>query len=115
MRTYVRFTPVPCPCLTKDTKFKNQTQREKKKKKKKKNFKPSRTEQNRERVSVGSKSMDANDPSPSLLHKQISNISLCTDDSDEEADFQSAVDAPEDFVPSPLIPLKKQLELDKVL
>jgi hypothetical protein len=53
----------------------------------------------------------------------MSNVSLCTDDSDDddeeeeeaEAGFQSAVDAPEDFVPSPLIPLKKQLELDKVL
>lgn len=60
--------------------------------------------------------MDSGDPSllspsgSSLLRKQISSVSLC-DSEDEEHHYATV--ASEEFVPSPLLPLKKQLELDK--
>lgn len=61
--------------------------------------------------------MDRGDPSflspagSSLLRKQLSRTSLC--DSEDEEHQEASIAAHEQFVPSPLIPLKKQLELDK--
>lgn len=61
--------------------------------------------------------MDSGDPSllspsgSSLLRKQFSSTSFC--DSEDEELHEASIASHEQFVPSPLIPLKKQLELDK--
>lgn len=61
--------------------------------------------------------MDAGDPSlsspsgSSLLRKQLSRVSLC--DSEDEEHSGASIPAHDEFVPSPLVPLKQQLELDK--
>ncbi|MCO5587323.1 hypothetical protein L7F22_041272 [Adiantum nelumboides] len=61
--------------------------------------------------------MDSGDPSlsspsgPSVLRKQFSRTSLC--DSEEEEHPEASIAAQDEFVPSPLVPLKQHLELDK--